>query len=329
MAPKKTQSRRGGFSLVELMIAIGILGVGLTMVSTMLPSGILNNSESNQYAKITGMLDNAMPTIRMSVSHSEMQTYLTNARTKDAAITSVTIPEATYPTYPVYSWPSASPLPVADLFYGLPLACFAYPNPAESLAALPVPLPPVGTYFPLPFPVNANTRYYKASDWGTFTDSQPTPVTDAVPSSRDGWMMAVCPAEAATPTANDYYFILFPYRKILPGDVCHVNFQFVRVNVNAGGIVFEWWDDANAKVVAGWPSGLVNSPVVDMANPSSAAGVNGAHKLVEGVDPGNGNVRVLRLDGAGNAGWWLAVRNMNGDASPAVGAYIFRDRLKS
>jgi prepilin-type N-terminal cleavage/methylation domain-containing protein len=314
MACSKIQSRCGGFSLVELIIAIAILGVGLAMIATTLPSGILNNAESNQYATITSILDNAMPTIRMSLSNTEMSTYLDRGYQTDPFVlfTLPAVPGGIW-TYPVYTWPSPSPtdgsnpIRLGNIFVGdnagLPLGSFAYPVAADPIvAAAPGPSP---GYFRVDRPSCPLPVFFYNSDW--FPVFNAGNIVGAAPSSRDGWMFAVCPnplvvahATGPLPTqaemfaANDYYFILFPYRKILPTHVCHADFQFIRVYLTSG-IVTAYWDqtqnpsvvlvDVNAGVIV---PGLANSPLVNMHDPTIPV-----RRLAQGVAQISGGIIMI------------------------------------
>jgi len=68
---KKRRGRTGrkGFSLAELMIAIGIMGIGLTMAASLFPAAIRehNRSTSNVLGMI--MTENALETARAALSH--------------------------------------------------------------------------------------------------------------------------------------------------------------------------------------------------------------------------------------------------------------------
>lgn len=344
MAAKTRQSRRGGYSLVELMIAIGILAVGLSMVSTMLPSGILSNAESNQYATTTSILSSAMPTIRMSVSNSDMSQYIASSYAADPAKTD---PAPTSPhvlTCPVYAWPNVSP---AINFTVLPIMGYVYPSPVEPVSAAQP------GYFQIAncatYGLNTNL-YYLSSDpdgrhWFSWANPHDGNKPYAVPGNRNGWMLAVypvlpnaysCPpypAQSDVSAANDYLFILFPYRKILPGDVAHEDFRFLQVELTNGYVSAVWDPQSSSRVVVDVNNnkivnGLTNSPVVNMTDPRL-----GVRKLVHDVinvpPPGpSGNHAVLWTGNNTDSGWWLGVQSMNADVSPAVGCYVFRDRLK-
>lgn len=57
------------YSLVELMLAMGILAVGLMMIGTTLPAGMLNADQANQDTMSTIVLDNAAGIVRNELHH--------------------------------------------------------------------------------------------------------------------------------------------------------------------------------------------------------------------------------------------------------------------
>lgn len=67
---------RAGFSLVELMLAMGILAIGMTMVATAFPTAILQTQRSA--AETTGGLiaENAEAIIRARLNHEDLNGHL-------------------------------------------------------------------------------------------------------------------------------------------------------------------------------------------------------------------------------------------------------------
>lgn len=72
----KAGLRRAGFTLVELMLAIGILGVGLVMIGTAFPSAMLENKQSMDDTMATLVGQNAVAIARTRLRHS----FLSGAR---------------------------------------------------------------------------------------------------------------------------------------------------------------------------------------------------------------------------------------------------------
>jgi len=63
---------RAGFTLVELMLAIGILGVGLVMIGTAFPSAMLENKQSMDDTMATLVGQNAVAIARTRLRHSAL-----------------------------------------------------------------------------------------------------------------------------------------------------------------------------------------------------------------------------------------------------------------
>lgn len=68
---------KGGFSLVELMIAIGILGVGMIMIATAFPAAIMENKESADDTMSTILAENALALIRTNLTHGQVNLVAT------------------------------------------------------------------------------------------------------------------------------------------------------------------------------------------------------------------------------------------------------------
>jgi hypothetical protein len=226
--------------------------------------------------------------------------------------------------------------------YGLPLGSYAYPVAAEPVirntgpvAGYPIQVDRQNPLWPV---------FFTDADWFAVRDNT-NKVVGASPRSRDGWMFAVCPAvpshagplptQAEMAAANDYLFILFPYRKILPTHICHQDFRFIRVKLKSG-IVDAYWDEAATppKEVAvkrdnGEILPMINSPLVRMSDPTTPP-----RTLAQGVAIYNGNNRAALIASPDTSnplfdGWWLGVANTaGGDVSPALGCSVYRDRLK-
>ncbi len=66
--------RAGGFTLVEVMFALGILGFALPMVAAALLSGMVENKESVDNTMSTLLAENAIAVLRCRVRHSDLMT---------------------------------------------------------------------------------------------------------------------------------------------------------------------------------------------------------------------------------------------------------------
>ncbi len=69
-SPRSPAAGSAGYSLVELMIALGVLGVGLGLIATLFPSAMLENKDSVQDTVGTLMAENAVATCRTVLRHS-------------------------------------------------------------------------------------------------------------------------------------------------------------------------------------------------------------------------------------------------------------------
>ena len=66
------RGRRGGYSLVELMVALGILAFALPMIATSILSGMVENQESFDTTMAAIVAENAIAAIRSRVSHGDL-----------------------------------------------------------------------------------------------------------------------------------------------------------------------------------------------------------------------------------------------------------------
>ena len=66
---RQARAGRRGFSLAELMIAIGIMGIGLTMAASLFPAAIREHSRSASNVLGMIMTENGLETARAALSH--------------------------------------------------------------------------------------------------------------------------------------------------------------------------------------------------------------------------------------------------------------------
>lgn len=72
IATDRRRGERGAFTLVELMIALGILAVAIPMVGTAFLAGMVENKESVQRTAGAMVAENALAMVRMQVSNAEL-----------------------------------------------------------------------------------------------------------------------------------------------------------------------------------------------------------------------------------------------------------------
>ena len=67
------RGRAGGFTLAEVMMALGILGFALPMVAAAMLAGMLESKESFDNTMSTMLAENALAVLRCRVSHSNLK----------------------------------------------------------------------------------------------------------------------------------------------------------------------------------------------------------------------------------------------------------------
>jgi len=70
-SPAATRRRRRthppGFTLAELMISIGVLGIGMTMAAALFPMGLRESQDSAKYSQATMMMENGLAVARAAL----------------------------------------------------------------------------------------------------------------------------------------------------------------------------------------------------------------------------------------------------------------------
>ena len=103
-----TRPNQTAFTLIEVMIAIGIFAVGAAMVATTFPAAILENMESSDYMMGTLIAENALAICRGTLRHRDVVARVGTTFTVSSDITDL-IP-ASDKMYPVgdmdsrYGW---------------------------------------------------------------------------------------------------------------------------------------------------------------------------------------------------------------------------------
>ena len=89
---------QGGFSLIELMIAIGILAIGGAMVASAFPVAMMENKESVEYTMAALVSENALAICRNKLRHSVLNNRVAVDDDKYTNVTGhITLAEAAYP----------------------------------------------------------------------------------------------------------------------------------------------------------------------------------------------------------------------------------------
>lgn len=241
------------YSLVELMIALGVLGGGLAVIGTIFPAAMIENKESVTDTMATIIAENGVVICRANLRHSVME--------------------------PV--WKNMFDLPAGgrqnnlqDVSFLISLEDRAYPVPV-GLAADP------GGYT-----LQLDSLWYRPEEWFL------SPVDSKYyPASRYGWLVLARPAVvrpstwvATDPIPNDWQLVIVPYRKFKasdrPGPGNEVTFAAYPGSgmgvgtlviddasgqfgyVTSGGTVFPAIPAGTSKVVTSATPGLTDSPAI-------------------------------------------------------------------
>ena len=101
-----------GFSLVELMVAIGILAIGAAMVASAFPVAMLENKESVEYTMGALISENALAICRNRLRHCHLNGNVTDEEDEYTNVTtSIALPEL---AYPMPRWVTKSEYPDDD-----------------------------------------------------------------------------------------------------------------------------------------------------------------------------------------------------------------------
>ncbi|MHC4718394.1 MAG: type IV pilus modification PilV family protein, partial [Planctomycetota bacterium] len=68
----KAPAGKAAYSLVELVVALGILAIALPMVAAVFLPGALENAESVKHTMGTLVAENALAIVRARVSHADL-----------------------------------------------------------------------------------------------------------------------------------------------------------------------------------------------------------------------------------------------------------------
>jgi len=93
----KNTLNKSGFTLMEIMIALGILAVGLALVSTAFPSAMIENKESVEKTMSTLISENALAICRIRLSHTSIKDSVGNALSDENNLDLIPDAEQIYP----------------------------------------------------------------------------------------------------------------------------------------------------------------------------------------------------------------------------------------
>lgn len=85
----KHQPKSSAFTLVELMIALGILAIGLTMIATAFPTGVRNVNDAWDDTMVTLIAENGLAITRAKLTHTRCSV--------PGGVSSVVMSEQTFP----------------------------------------------------------------------------------------------------------------------------------------------------------------------------------------------------------------------------------------
>lgn len=91
----KDTAVKTGFTLMELMIALGILAVGLALVATAFPSALMENKESVEKTMSTLIGENALAICRIRLSHAAIKDAVTTTLSDQSGL--IPLAERAYP----------------------------------------------------------------------------------------------------------------------------------------------------------------------------------------------------------------------------------------
>ena len=198
---------RAGYSLVELMIALGILGIGVTMIGTAFPSAMMENKESVQDTMATIIAENAAVICPTSLTHAKMLSQV-------------------WPWVDAQAGATVDRFTLHDISQWIALADRAYPTPVGKPSQQ-------GAYT-----LQIGSSWYRPEDWVE------NPAGVYYPASRHGWLVAarhVRPNnwQDTDPLPNDYQFVIVPYqkfnRKDRPGlEVLFSDVSVIESNITGG-----------------------------------------------------------------------------------------------
>jgi len=195
----------GAFSLVELMIALGVMGVGLVLIASVFPAAMMKNKESISDTMATIIAENAVAVCRARLSHSRMLTELDQATQHQFQDISRLIP-------------------LADRAYPSPIGRRDDPGGWQQIGSLWYEMEPGEEEW-----MDIQGHWYPASRYGWLVAARRV---------LTGW-------QSGDPLPNDYQLVIVPYRKldrqhrptsdgIQPAEICFAGVSVASDVITAG-----------------------------------------------------------------------------------------------
>ena len=194
---RPTGRSSAGYSLIELMIALGILGTAALLIATAFPAAMMMNKESVHYTMGTIIAENALAICRTRLTDSELTTRGVNHEFQD----------------------------ITDL---IPLAERAYPTPVGKPAEqVPVYTRLVNSWWYKPgdwadLPAGSGD-FYPASRYGWLVAARRV---------LPGWTPG---SPLPSPLPNDYQFVILPYHKFNVADRPLAEITFSDITIDSNG----------------------------------------------------------------------------------------------
>lgn len=196
--------RPAGYTLVELLIAMGILGIGLGLIATAFPSAMLENKASVHDTMSTIIAENAAAICRTRLSHSQLVGLPLTHEFRD----------------------------ISDLIHDLI-------HPAERAYPTPVGKPTAQG----PHVLQIGSSWYRPEDWfedpnnpGDYYPSSRYGWLVAARRVLPGWRQT---DPLPDPLPNDYQLVIVPYRKFnptdRPGQQPGHEIRFADIAISGGG----------------------------------------------------------------------------------------------
>ena len=204
----RTPHFRFGFTLAELMVAIGLLGVGLVMVGTAFPAALMENKESYEKMMAQTIAENAAAICRARLRHAVVDgdpnvaarmTDIGNIASSEMPASDRCYPIGTDPNLATYGWLLAAYQPSGDgvndyILYIVPYRKFKPADAPVWVSYIPgavnkVPLARAYLYAPVINTKNLYYAYVRDSTAGNLTTTLLT---------LDGWLSVGPTAGAAS-----------------------------------------------------------------------------------------------------------------------------------
>lgn len=290
---RPTGRSSAGYSLIELMIALGILGTATLLIATAFPAAMMMNKESVHHTMGTIIAENALAICRTRLTHSQ----LTNPAgfTLDHQFQDIT-----------------------DL---IPLAERAYPTPMGKPIEDPAYAQQVGSWWYKPedwleIPA-ASGEFYPASRYGWLVLARRV---------LPGWTPGNLPP---SPLPNDYQFVILTYRKFNVTDRPRPDPSYPTGPAAVELVISVITTDTNGDILPPLPAdGFdVDAPVIVRAGVKPSGEIETAVEIAYISEPAG---TISNADGTPRRIISVEALTVNytlGNESPVIGCYVVRTGL--